>query len=443
MGAHIVFTVRTSNRGIDNQYKYRYEYQRLLHRQRIQAPQMSAVSVPSPTSVDAHGPNITTSTTRRPDSTTNVKSSKSGNDVTRRMLCGGLSGMIAKTVTNPLERVKMLAQTGEYTSATAAATATKSSTTTAAATTTTNGLFSTIQNMTNIYRSIIRNEGVLGLWAGNGINLLRVFPNKAIIFSTNDIYTRYLQLWYFRHATPTNHSAPSADVLPPLYSFIAGGLAGSTATLVTYPLDLARGRIAGKVGMVAAITDAAASTATTTTTTSTATTMKPKVYNGMIQTILVTVKDEGIAGLYKGVTPTLLGAMPYVGIQFGTVGLLEKYFDRNSSSNNSHNLNIGGEKKKQHDPLQKMVFGGISGIVAGAITYPNDTVRRMMQLQGSRGTVVQYNGYMHCLTSIVQEHGVSRLYRGWTINMIRMAPNTAVVFGSYEFLKQLTARWSF
>ena len=388
---------------------------------------MSSISAPSPASIDA--PRITTTTTTNKttaaatnhnhhmnSSSSSKHSQKSSSDVTRRMICGGISGMIAKTVTNPLERIKMLSQTGEYTT-----------------TTTRNhgsGFFSTIQNITNIYRSIIKNEGVLGLWAGNGINLLRVFPNKAIIFSTNDVYTRYIHQWYFRpnHHENANPHRATTSVLPPIYSFLAGGMAGMTATAVTYPLDLARGRIAGKVGRVAVppSTTAAAAVA------------QPKVYNGMIQTILVTIKDEGFLGLYKGVTPTLLGAMPYVGIQFGTVGLLEKYFDRNKGN---HSSLVGGEKKK-HDPLQKMVFGGIGGIMAGIITYPNDTIRRMMQLQGSRGTVVQYRGYFHCLTSIVQQHGVSRLYRGWTINMIRMAPNTAVIFGSYEFLKHITAQWS-
>jgi Mitochondrial carrier protein len=403
---------------------------------------MSSISAPSPTSIETH--RITTTTTSSGNSSsnnTNKHSTKSGNDVTRRMICGGISGMIAKTVTNPLDRIKMLSQTGEYTShggSSGALTKNNSS-----------GFIATMQNITNIYRSIIKNEGILGLWAGNGINLLRVFPNKAIIFSTNDIYTRYMQQWYFRNhhhggIPNTSSTLSEATVLPPIYSFLAGGMAGMTATAVTYPLDLARGRIAGKVGVVApssvsSSTKANVATSSIVARDAAASAANPKVYNGMIQTILVTIKDEGFLGLYKGITPTLLGAMPYVGIQFGTVGLLEKYFDRNKG-NHTNNHSVG--QKKKHDPLQKMVFGGIGGIMAGIITYPNDTIRRMMQLQGSRGTVVQYKGYFHCLTSIVRQHGISRLYRGWTINMIRMAPNTAVIFGSYEFLKHITAQWS-
>jgi hypothetical protein len=400
---------------------------------------MSSISAPSSPSMDTH--RITTTSTTNSsnnNSNNNKNSSKSGKDVTRRMICGGISGMIAKTVTNPLDRIKMLSQTGEYTSTATVSHGGTISTGNSSSTLTksSNGFFATMQNITNIYRSIIKNEGILGLWAGNGINLLRVFPNKAIIFSTNDIYTRYIHQWYFR----SHHNGgieTSSTVLPPIYSFLAGGLAGMTATAVTYPLDLARGRIAGKVGVVAtsSVTSAKNIAATNMMTETATKVANPKVYNGMIQTILVTIKDEGFLGLYKGITPTLLGAMPYVGIQFGTVGLLEKYFDRNKGS-----ASVG--EKKKHDPLQKMVFGGIGGIMAGIITYPNDTIRRMMQLQGSRGTVVQYKGYFHCLTSIVQQHGISRLYRGWTINMIRMAPNTAVIFGSYEFLKHITAQWS-
>jgi hypothetical protein len=37
------------------------------------------------------------------------------------------------------------------------------------------------------------------------------------------------------------------------------------------------------------------------------------------------------------------------------------------------------------------------------------------------------------------KYGVERFYRGAFINIVRMAPNTAIQFGSYELLKQCTA----
>lgn len=78
-----------------------------------------------------------------------------------------------------------------------------------------------------LYRDIIRNEGVVGLWAGNGANLLRVFPAKAVVFSSNDFYRQLIQ-------RITGEERLSAG-----WSFLSGGMAGMTATFATYPLDLA------------------------------------------------------------------------------------------------------------------------------------------------------------------------------------------------------------
>ena len=357
------------------------------------------------------------------------------------MLCGGIAGMIAKTATNPLERIKMLSQTGEH-GVVVATTAVGGAATTTTAT-------ASSSNMLSIYRSIIRHEGVLGLWAGNGANLLRVVPSKAVVFSSNDFYKsmfrRHLQQQQ-QHggsaggAGGTSHTSryssnyDDATVpLPPQYAFLAGGLAGMSATAATYPLDLARGRISGKLAFA-----------------TTSVGSNKKVYTGILQTIMVTVKDEGIAGLYKGMTPTLLGAMPYVGIQFGTVGLLERMIPIPHNDDD----NVAASKTKEASAssslsspaLRKTLFGGMGGVAAGLVTYPNDTVRRMLQLQGSRGTPAAPHGggYWDTLFHILQHGGgVRRLYRGLGVNLLRMAPNTAVQFGSYELLKQLTADWAF
>lgn len=300
--------------------------------------------------------------------TTLHQSSVAAVEMTRRMVCGGLAGMIAKTATNPLERIKMLSQTGEH--------GQKSS-----------GIMS-------LYRSIIQHEGVWGLWAGNGANLLRVFPAKAIVFSTNDLYQGL-----FRRFSGTSEE----QKLALSYTFFAGGFAGMTASACTYPLDFARGRISGKLAHEG----------------------KGKDYHGIIRTIVVSVKDEGFLALYKGVRPTLVGALPYEGIKFGTVGILEKTFPAEDKTT----------------PLRKMAFGGLGGVAAGLITYPNDTIRRLLQLEGSRGTKAQYAGYWDCAQKTYKAEGIGRFYRGVTINIIRMAPNAAVQFGSYELLKQTTAQY--
>ena len=201
------------------------------------------------------------------------------------------------------------------------------------------------QSVISLYRSILANEGVLGLWAGNGANLLRVFPAKAIVFSSNDMYRKLL------HGIS---NTPQDQSLPAYLNFLAGGLAGMTATSMTYPLDLARGRISGKLKVEG-----------------------NRHYSGIINTVVVTAKEEGISALYKGVKPTVLGAMPYEGIKFGTVGLLESIFPHEKTYDDNGNV-------IKPPVWRKLCFGGAGGVMAGLVTYPNDTVRRMLQLQGSR-----------------------------------------------------------
>ena len=222
-----------------------------------------------------------------------------------------------------------------------------------------------------------------------------------MVFSCNDKYRGFFY---------NTKDIPRDQPLPGHLSFIAGGMSGMTATLTTYPLDLARGRISGKLKVEG----------------------KSRHYTGIGRTILDTAKEEGFLALYKGVTPTVLGAMPYEGIKFGTVAVMESLFPVQKK----YNKETG--KLEKPSILRKIIFGGMGGVMAGIITYPNDTVRRMLQLQGSRGTQEVYTGYFDCVKKVYAKHGIQRFYHGVLINIVRMAPNTAVQFGSYEFLKGLS-----
>ena len=83
---------------------------------------------------------------------------------------------------------------------------------------------------------------------------------------------------------------------PTFARFVAGAMSGATATTLTYPLDLLRARFAAGVE-----------------------THK----KAAIEDLVEIMKTRGVRGLASGLTPTLLGIMPYAGISFATFETLK------------------------------------------------------------------------------------------------------------------------
>jgi hypothetical protein len=214
-------------------------------------------------------------------------------------------------------------------------------------------------------RRVWRTEGFQGLWAGNGASILRVFPARGIAFAVNERLRPYVK----RHAAG---------------SFAAGGLAGMCAAAATYPLDLARGVLGGQG-------------------------------KGSIWQVLVDAfRRGGMKALYRGATPTLLGAIPFDGIRFGVVGVLRRYPHEPESRGRA----VG----------RSAVYGGCGGLVAGVATFPNDTIRRCLQQPQA-----EYRGYVDCALSLVRADGVPRLYRGLAPSLLRAAPSAAIQFAAFDF----------
>ncbi|GMI19465.1 hypothetical protein TeGR_g2426, partial [Tetraparma gracilis] len=49
--------------------------------------------------------------------------------------------------------------------------------------------------------------------------------------------------------------------------------------------------------------------------------------------------------------------------------------------------------------------------------------------------------YWDCVRKTYRAHGIKRFFSGCGINLVRMAPNTAVQFGSYELLKEMSEKF--
>lgn len=78
---------------------------------------------------------------------------------------------------------------------------------------------------------------------------------------------------------------------------MAGSLAGVVSTSLTYPLDVARARMA---------------------------VTKSSEYRTLRAVFVKTIRVEGFRGLYRGYSPTVIGVVPYAGTGFFTYETLKR-----------------------------------------------------------------------------------------------------------------------
>ena len=297
---------------------------------------------------------------------------------------------MAKTCVAPLERVRILAQTGAAGSSGMGAT----------------------------WRRVVEREGVRGLWRGNAINCARVFPSKAVLFATNDMWKSVLgALVVGRSSSGGGGGGDGSGRRPRVsweqrvgVSFAAGSLAGLTSVMVTYPLDFLRTQMAGRV-------DA----------------------SGHAWRILRdTVRADGVRALYRGSSLTLAGAVPYEGIKFCTFDLAQRAaMGSSGGAGDDDDADYAAAAGASAPPARlgvvaRLACGALAGTVAGFVMYPNDTVRKRLQIEPA-GT---FRSAWHCYTETMREGGVPRFYRGVVPYLLRMIPNAMIQFATYDALKQ-------
>jgi hypothetical protein len=101
-------------------------------------------------------------------------------------------------------------------------------------------------------------------------------------------------------------------------------------------------------------------------------------------------------------------------------------------------------------PFAKMGCGAAAGVAAQSCSYPLDTLRRRMQVSGGPGDTsgggngggsggrrarVGYAGLLRALAR-PEEGGLLRaLFRGWSVNAVKIVPGAAVQFVAYDALR--------
>lgn len=180
--------------------------------------------------------------------------------------------------------------------------------------------------------------------------------------------------------------------------FLAGSLAGVTASTLTYPLDLARARMA--------------------------VTEKTR-YATLREVFRNLLREEGYFALYRGFTPTILGVIPYAGASFFTFETLKRLYQERY-----------GRHAAAHE---KMLFGACAGVVGQTSSYPFDIVRRRMQT--AIDTHFPKLSVFQALVKIAKEEGVVHgLYKGLMLNWIKGPIAVGVSFTSFDLVQTFLRR---
>jgi len=232
-------------------------------------------------------------------------------------MLGGLAAAVSKTVSAPIERVKLLVQNQDEMVKQGR-------------------LKLKYKGVIDCFRRVTTEEGVIALWRGNWANVLRYFPTQALNFALKDFFKKFMAF----NKDKDGYAKWFAGNL------ISGGAAGAVSLLFVYSLDYARTRLAN---------DAKASGKGG----------SERQFNGLIDVYRKTWASDGILGLYRGFAVSCTGIIVYRGFYFGFYDSLKPVLLRGTLSDSF---------------FASFMLGWAVTIVAGLASYPLDTVRRRMMM---------------------------------------------------------------
>nr|CDS29952.1 calcium binding mitochondrial carrier protein [Hymenolepis microstoma] len=327
-----------------------------------------------------------------------------------QFIAGGTAGVVSRTCTAPIDRLKLMRQVYGYKH--------KES------------------GFIEAYRYMLKEGGTLSLWRGNLINSIKIAPETAAKYTTYERYKRLLMDF---------DEDGFFDQHPVITKFVAGSLAGITAQTIVYPMEVLKTRMClRKTGQYKSLWDCAG-----------------QIY-----------KELGFPGFFRGYGVNLVGVIPYAGIELATYEWLKSMYIHRYMSHilqlsprvfpdySCGNLYV-------HPPSHIIPFIAATSSMLGIIvTYPVALIRAKLQavayyhtkspatpaiLQSAAASGMT-TGLSASLTTSIRKpepvtvpsllqaiwkgEGLVGFYRGLGTNLVKVLPATAISMLTYETIRR-------
>ncbi|XP_065179310.1 mitochondrial adenyl nucleotide antiporter SLC25A24-B-like [Sycon ciliatum] len=241
-------------------------------------------------------------------------------------------------------------------------------------------------NIVTGFKKMLKEGGARSLWRGNGVNVIKIAPESAIKFFAYE----YIKKWF----------ADDQGALSVGRRLLAGSSAGVIAQVSIYPMEVLKTRLAlATTGQYSSLADAAVKIA----------------------------RQEGAVGLYRGITPSLLGIIPYAGIDLTVYELLkQRWLTSHDSQNKPGTVVLLG-------------CGAVSSTCGQLASYPLALVRTRLQAVDKISAIKL--GHPTTMAGvfgqIIKQEGPRGLYRGLAPNFMKVLPAVSISYAVYEKCKDL------
>ena len=233
------------------------------------------------------------------------------------------------------------------------------------------------------FKSIYTEGGIKGYFRGNLTNCIKIAPETATKFIAFDECKKLI--------------ASDVGNTTTFEKFIAGGIAGSIAQFTVYPLETLKTRLSVS---------------------------PPGTYTGFLNCAYSIFKHEGPLRFYKGAGASVLGIIPYAGVDLSVNAIFKEYVSAYYASIN-----------KEPTVLSLLVGGMVSSSCAMVMTYPINLIRTRLQTSGLPGRK-EYTGALHVLQDTLRIDGVRGMYRGMVPNMLKVLPSTSISYAVYDLINK-------
>lgn len=284
-----------------------------------------------------------------------------------RILSGSFAGAFSRTLTAPLELAKIQQQNKHI----------------------------PLSSISGVWRE----EGIRGLFKGNGLNCARIAPQLAINYTVYET----IQDYWKKYNQSRNRDDQNISVMNTTQHLFSGAISGAVSISAIYPMETIRTRLSLQ---------------------SSSTKGTGLLYTGVFDAF----RKIPMRQLYGGLGTSIVGFAPFNGILFASKNFyhstldhflfqqkqrmdLYPYYSFTYQTNGEILANIFNTVYENKDSILSLVSGGLSGMTAITITYPTDLIRRRLQTQTFANTP-KYNGAVDCVRKIIRNEGVAGLYSG-------------------------------